>query len=341
MVIKKRFMKRVLFVALCMATLASCSSMQVATNVLKQYPVTTAPEDVLVYEDKADAPSYAEFLGQVKVYDKGNARTEPWDTTLLRAKAAVSEVGGNSLCIVSHVKPSIWGSTNHQLIGTMLLCPEDSTAKVEYSFSNWLDEMNAEIEKYKEQEFKGHSIFVSANYAMLASEYDLGDDATWLNGNIKNGYEVEAGYEYTSPSGFGFGILGSSYNSSADVALTSDGIRWNGHINLNLKDIMGTLSFVESSEKLMTRGGFGIGYVVATENLSELSGTAYSNNMSYTYSKGGPGICAFYEISYRFSYRTSLGARFKVKRFTYKEKGDDNIYGYETVGVGLVFRQAF
>ena len=328
-------MKKILFVACSALLAASCSTMQVATKVMKQYPVTTAPEDVRVYENGAAAPADAEILGEVTVYDDGRAKTEPWDTTLFRAKTAVSQVGGNGLYIMEHVAPSVWGSSNHQVYGTMLLCSDGSDAVVVEGnpFTESYNQYVAQQEEYESRKVKGHNLYVSANYGRLLSEYDFSD---WrvVGGNINNGIEAEVGYEYIVRGGLGFGVLGSMFKSFVDV---EPDMFTSGRLGLDIKSIMGTVSFVTSSANMLMSTCFGFGYMAATNKFTDMESTG---RPSQSFTDSGPGMNLSIEIAHRFSNKSSLGFRANTKQFTYKNPGDETLYGYKTLGLGLVFRLA-
>lgn len=326
-------MKKIASAALCCMILASCTTMRVATNVLKQYPVTAATEEVIVYENGAAAPAEAEVLGEVTVYDDRMAKTEPWDTTLFRAKEAVSEVGGNALYIMEHIYPSFNGSSNHQLYGKMLFAPAGSVAVTDNPFTETYNQYVAQKEAAEQMRLHGSSIYATVGYGRLLSAYEFGDVQV-VGGDIKNGIEAEAGYEYIFKSGLGLGVMGSMFMSGADVR--PDPFYY-GHMSLNIKSIMGTVSYLLSSDKWTMGTYFGFGYMVATNKYTSLE----TSGPSVSEDDKGPGYNLALDFSYRFSPKTSLGAKIGTKKFTFRVPGDENLYGYNTLNLGLIFRVSF
>ncbi len=325
-------MKRILLALAVGALSVSCSTMKVSTNVLKQYPVSVGPQDVKVYENGDPVPVEAEVLGELTVYDDGFAKREPYDTTLFRAKRAVSEVGGNGLYIMEHIQPSAMTGTNHQLYGKMLFSPEGAVAVADNPLNDAFNSYAAQRQAVDDMIVKGHNIYATAGYGHLISEYDTGDVAI-TGGDISNGLEAEIGYEYVLKGGLGVGVLGSMFASSAQVRPEP---MYPGTLSLGIKSLLATISFVESSDKLIFAGYFGFGYMIATNRLHY--NTA---DISMSYDDKGPGLALALDLSYRFTNKTSLGVRAGTKKFTYTIPGDSTVYGYQTVNLGLIFRQAF
>ncbi|HBX44414.1 MAG TPA: hypothetical protein DEG28_00775, partial [Porphyromonadaceae bacterium] len=126
-------MKQVLYslgITLIGATLFACSP-KVVTQVIKTYPPLPESEDVAVYhlETNDSVPATAETLGQVAVVDNGFSTKGSYPRVVDMAVEETRKTGGNVLLITDHLKPSFWGSSIHQIGGTMLkVNPEDTTA---------------------------------------------------------------------------------------------------------------------------------------------------------------------------------------------------------------------
>ncbi|HBL34783.1 MAG TPA: hypothetical protein DDZ96_13360 [Porphyromonadaceae bacterium] len=126
-------MKQVLYslgITLIGATLFACSP-RVVTQVIKTYPPLPESEDVAVYhlETNDSVPATAETLGQVAVVDNGFSTKGSYPRVVDIAVEETRKTGGNALLITDHLKPSFWGSSIHQIGGTMLkVNPEDTTA---------------------------------------------------------------------------------------------------------------------------------------------------------------------------------------------------------------------
>lgn len=99
--------------------LTACSP-RITTEVIKSDPPIVVADSVCVYEPGDSVPNSAEPIGYVSVTDAGTTTKCKYDQVLRIAKEETAKVGGNGLAITEHKKPALWGSSCHQISGTML-----------------------------------------------------------------------------------------------------------------------------------------------------------------------------------------------------------------------------
>ena len=122
-IMKKRIVNYVV-VILAAILLASCTP-RVLTDITMSYPARSV-EEVKVYDVGDTVPNSAVAIGKVAVLDRGLTTNCGYDRMLGLAKERTAENGGNGLLLTEHRKPSFWGSSCHQLMGTMFLI-DDTT----------------------------------------------------------------------------------------------------------------------------------------------------------------------------------------------------------------------
>jgi len=115
---KKVNVSIVVIVLVCLCCV-SCSP-KVMTTVLKTYPALPDTAYVAVYEDSNNVPASAEPLGKVSVVDNMFSTRGSYQQVVSMATAKTRAVGGNGFLITQHIPPSAFGSSIHQISGTML-----------------------------------------------------------------------------------------------------------------------------------------------------------------------------------------------------------------------------
>lgn len=240
--------------------LTSCAP-KVITDVVKTYPVTTTPEKVRLYEMDDTVPNSAEVIGTVSVVDNGASTKCKYDQVVALAKKETAKYGGNALSLTDHKKPSILGSSCHQIAGMMLYLG-DSAMVINDHQPNFFQEAR-EIRQEKERRMRpsAHTIYANIGYAWITSKFYL---PTGASGNPKNGLDWQIGYEWVSKTGIGCGLMYSGYSSSYDIS--------NNKINVGLTYIAPQFILKQKlSEKWQFREAFGFGYFGYRESLKDES----------------------------------------------------------------------
>ena len=181
---------------------------KVITNISKSYPASVTVDKVRLYELGEAVPASAERIGNVSVVDNGVSTKCNYDQVVWLAKQETAKAGGNALALTDHRKPSLLGSSCHQIAGSMLLV-SDTAAFRAAPLSKALDlEEEAVVEK---SSFEHNTIYANIGYAFVTSKFYLPPGGS---GHPKNGLDWQVGYDWISRSGFGAGLLYSGYKSS-------------------------------------------------------------------------------------------------------------------------------
>ena len=103
--------------------LTSCSP-KVFSEATMTLPAQSV-ETVQLFEPGDSVPDEAIGIGTVAVRDMGFATRCKYDNVVHMAKQRTAETGGNGLLITEHKTPNFWGSSCHQVTGTMLYISEN------------------------------------------------------------------------------------------------------------------------------------------------------------------------------------------------------------------------
>lgn len=315
------------------ALFSSCASMQVATDVIKLYPMTCMIDQVKVYEGDKGPANY-EHLGTVAVYDQGATRVTPFETTLELAKRAVCESGGNALYLSRHEAPNSLVSANHQIIAQMLLDTGDKTASNEGPASGI--KVTKELSDYAEDQYRvaggesvisGDNIYVSVGYGRLLTRFADGE-VTVTRGSIQNGVSYTFGYEHIFRDGkWGFGAFCSNFTSSVDAkretevyVVDSTSIipsrvrrKFDGKetIGLHLAGPSASYSFTDNHLFLSARAGLGLAWQSESFAFSQLvsgKGIDTESGVMNLPASFGFGFQLTGELGYRVTKVMTIGA---------------------------------
>ena len=247
--------------------LGSCAP-KVLTDIVKTYPSRVSADSVRLYEVGESVPSSAELIGSVKVVDSGASTKCKYDQVVALAKLETSKHGGNALALVEHRKPSILGSSCHQIAGNMLWIGNSTVSETKV-----IAEPSAPV--YEERvvtpknSFTHSTFYASIGYAFMTNKYHLPKSAS---GNPKNGLDWQLGYDWVSRSGFGAGLMYSGYKSSYSYS--------NKDINVGLTYIAPQFVMKQKIGRWEIEERVGLGYFKhreSVENVSaSLSGFGYN-----------------------------------------------------------------
>ena len=310
----KRF---VLFLAV-VALLSGCGApgrtarLEVATDLLKTCPVTVAPEDVVVKQLGVAGPAEYEYLGNVLVYDPGNAKLVPADTAYYLAKKAVSEAGGNYLYIMRLEASGGLVRSNYEIAGKILRATDMSPLTSASPLYEPMKEPKKQYTYMKSRdrsEFGGNSFYAGFGYGRILNPIDIPDNIELKYGSMRDGYQWEIGYEYLlhgTPWGFGanFSTFDTRYFVSEEYA---SGKFQEGTVDIKLHQVGPTASWnkmVMKNWHLSMRLGVGYGWELKTFIPDSVDNPYGIYDSLY-------GICEKFdaEFSYRFSKVISAGLK--------------------------------
>ncbi|MDR0893895.1 MAG: porin family protein [Prevotellaceae bacterium] len=259
---------------------ASCTAPRVLTDVVAFYP-SVPIDSVHVFDLGDEVPNSAQAIGRVQVYDPGTAVKCNYDQVLYLAKEKTARAGGNGLLLTNHIEPSIWGSTCHQITGTMLRVTDwhiDSLQPnpVMEGVIAMKEEQRVRVEKARPPK---NTLSVSAGWGWVTSKV-----ATPLGSyRGKGGVEWGVEYNHVFNSGWGFGLQYAGFQVEFDRSASS------------------TLTFIgpslvyrgRFSDKWLPKMSLGIGYGGMSDNGFNTSGVgiSYALGMEYMLSKSvGVGV---------------------------------------------------
>ena len=103
-------------------SLHSCAP-RIITELNKQYPPLPEGTPIAVYEleNGKRPPSEAELVGKVRIAESGLSRSLSYSEAVQIAREETRKSGANILYVINHQRPSIFGSSMHQIGGLMLL----------------------------------------------------------------------------------------------------------------------------------------------------------------------------------------------------------------------------
>lgn len=254
-------MKRTCLLLLALPILITSCAPRVMTDIVKTYPTTTTAEQIRLYEVNDTVPNSAEVIGKVAVVDNGFSSNCKYDQIILLAKKETAKNGGNALALTKHFKPSIWGSSCHQIFGTMLNLKD---TLIDTTIPNpFLEAREIQIEYEKKMRPTQHTIYANIGIGGISSKFYLPSNTS---GNPKNGLDWQIGYEWISKRGLGIGLMYSGYKSSFDW--------YNDKCNVSLTYIGPEFVLKQKiHKKWQFRESLGFGYFGYRESMKGTSGT--------------------------------------------------------------------
>ena len=247
--------------------LGSCAP-KVLTHIEKKYPSRVTANDVRMYGVGQAVPETAELIGSVRVVDGGASTKCNYEQVVALAKQETAKNGGNALALTDHRKPSLLGSSCHQIAGNMLWIGdttglEMSTAPV--LSTSGRDDNNGTVKSA----FQHNAFYASVGYAFMTNKFYLPQGAS---GHPKNGMDWQLGYDWVSRSGFGAGLMYSGYKSSYTYS--------NIDVNVGLAYVAPQFVMKQKVGRWGIEEKFGVGYFKYRESAKgtsvSLSGVGYN-----------------------------------------------------------------
>lgn len=248
-----------LFFIICSIFFFSCSSLRVATTVLKAYPALPDSVDVAIYDNEAVPPENAIPLARISLYDGGTSKSYKYHEVLDLAKIESRKIGENIFYVTDVKKPGLW-SSSYQLAGTALrgdtLGLSETKIEIPLGELKSISNSGAPI-RYLPAVYEA---FINYGYSgMLGSNGNIAADKLRAARDLNSGYTIDAGLFFYPKSWrrSGVGLLYSTFYSSA----TYSGI--NNHANVGYigLDIPCKLYLSKRSDKWFFKFDYGIGYL--------------------------------------------------------------------------------
>jgi hypothetical protein len=203
-------------------SMSSCS-LGIKSSLTKSYAPLNLNDSVKVFGLSINAPSNAEILGTVRIYDAGTLNCG-YDVVIAAAKNEARKAGGNGLKITEHIPPSIWSSC-HQI--TAIILRLDSTyINVNTSQHNNIPEAEQPVNKQPEINNKNYKAFflaAEAGWSWRTNKIDpyLNSFLKEYLSDLKSGNHYGFSGTYYTSRGFGIGFVYDKHISSNSVNATA------------------------------------------------------------------------------------------------------------------------
>lgn len=202
----------------CMSRAAGCSPDVYVHAGKSGYPARTADAPVVVYDFQDSVPARSELLGYVEIKDNGSSGRKGYEEILQIARKRTNKLGGNGLHLVWHEAPSKPRTTIHQISADMLRLPDSVYAN---AIGRNMQEQQERIARYDgpavtvrqngrtvRRRKSGNHIHLTAGYAFMLNDY-IPERLTETD--FTRGLSINAGYQWISGLGIGFGARYSGY----------------------------------------------------------------------------------------------------------------------------------
>ncbi len=316
-----------------MYLLTSCAP-RIATTVMKTYPALSPEDRVEVFTDKKTIPSESESLGIVKVGDTGFSNKCDSLTVIGHLQEEARKIGGNAVFVTEHIKPSIWGSSCHQIAATVLKIKDFSS--VPSDTAQFAEETSAqEVKKLPRVR-----LLFGAGYGSRTAKTAEGlspFEKSYVE-DLKSGPIWDASFNYYFNNNYGIGLIYSAFTASNSVSATNTDTNISG--DLDTRDLITYIgpSFVmrgaSRNDKWFFDIGIGLGYLGYKENISFAGNTSKGtgSTVGFQSSIGGE-----YRISENWGIGVDLSALSGIlNKINYNENGYKYTVEFDTnEGEGL------
>jgi hypothetical protein len=181
----------------------------------KSYPSLPPDAPVKVFY-KEDIPAGSEEIGQVRISDTGFSTNCDSLTVINRIKNEARKAGGNAVLITKHKKPSVWGSSCHQMTATVMNV-SDFLGK-----SLALDDVKEDADPVllaKSKVLPRFNLAINGGYGWRTAKMADGIEELekdYLK-NLMSGFVWNASVNYYFNDNYGLGLSYSAYSASTSL----------------------------------------------------------------------------------------------------------------------------
>ena len=303
---------------LALVLVCSCSP-KVSVLVLKSYPPLNPHDTVIVYEHREQVPKLAEPLAKVTVRDGGMTLHCNYNQVLALAKNEAIKIGGNGLLITDHTTPSFWGSSCHQIGGTILrivdFTPHQDTitsTTVEYLSLQENAKLNKKYPPIHNFRVNvGYGYIVNRTKGLTGIEKQFEDD-------LSSGLTWDVQYQCFPKSIYGFGVTYSGYSSSAT---------YNGNIENLLLTYIAPMYCMKGyvAKDWLLEMDYGIGYIGYAATFPGTTNKVTASNIGKHFDLG---------VEYKISKHWGIGAGLGMVGGSFGSIKESNGYSTQTIDLG-------
>jgi len=314
-------MKTSYFVLLLLLVLVYSCSPKVSVSVLKSYPPLHSGEEVKVYESERQVPKQAESLAKVTVQDAGMSVRCNYDQVLTLAKNEAAKIGGNGLLITDHTTPSFWGSSCHQIGGTILRTSGtasrgDTLSPAQVAYASLQENAKRDTQRPPTHTFSaniGYAYVLNRTKGLTGVEKQAED-------NLSSGLTWDVQYQCFPKSIYGFGAIYSGYSSSAT---------YNGLTENVLLTYIAPMFCMKGhiAKDWLAKIGCGIGYIGYASTYPGTPCKVTASNVGSHLNLG---------LEYMINRNFGIGADFSMTSGSFGSVKVTNAYSTQTVDLGDV-----
>lgn len=302
-------MKKILYgiILLYILIFTNCSP-RITSRITTAYEPLPIDAPIQVFNRQTPIPSKAEILGEVKSKDTGFSTNCDSVTIINKIKDEARKAGGNAIVILKHSKPSMWGSSCHQMEATILNVTDLDSMSTEGT-ANLRNAITDNTETTKKQRLLPRfSLSLGGGYgwrtAKLADGFSA-EEKAFLK-KLKNGPVWGASANYYFNDNYGLGLTYSAYSSKHSIGATDTESSQYGELeNKDMITFIGPsfLMRYSSNMKWIFNINIGLGYIGYS------SKSSFLNNESKI---SGASVGLLYElgVEYKFAKNWGIGADF-------------------------------
>jgi hypothetical protein len=295
-------MKSYFLFALAFVLMATACSPHIGKVITKTYPAIPSNEPVEIFMDPGEVPSDSESLGVVTIKDSGTTTHCDSLTVIELLKEEVRKVGGNAAVITEHIRPSFWGSSCHQMTGTILRVYDfDSYAVAESADSAQI--VDVKVIKPQRQLSK---ITLAANigYGWRTAKLnpDLPQAEKEFYKGTMSGLVTDVSFNYYFNDFYGLGVAYSRYNANQKMYGRmeyedggSENGYWKANSSIQFAGPVFLMRMPSTNQKWIFDCNIGVGYVGYSDR------ETFANNVVKVY---GATVGGYF----------NLGAEYKINK---------------------------
>ena len=205
----------------------SCSP-RISTTITKKYPPQAPDAPVTVFTKIQDVPPQWEPIGTLDIGDAGFTVNCDSATVFSLAKTETRKAGGNGLLVTKHLRPTFFGSSCHQISGTMMLVSDFSQTKNDSPETiTFVQAQPAEVSfRQSSNQLPRMSFMLDAGYNWRTAKIspDLDDFQKHLIKQVMSGFLWTASMAFQIKDYYGIGLsfqqFGTSYETFGENTST-------------------------------------------------------------------------------------------------------------------------
>ncbi len=284
-------MKKLILLTPVLCLLASCSPK--VTSTMYDFHPSLPPETPVKVFYKEDLPTGSKEIGQVRVSDTGFSTGCDSLTVISKIKNEARKAGGNAVLITEHKKPSIWGSSCHQMTAMVLTVSDLSAPTLAKDNS---EESPTPVLLSESKMLPRFNLAINGGYGWRTAKMADGIDGLekdYLK-KLMSGFVWNASANYYFNDNYGLGLSYSAYSASTSLN------------NLKSNDMItfvgpAFLMRFSQNQKWIFNMSLGIGYI-------GYSSTHKSNGDQLKLTGGTVGFETAIGAEYKFSPSWGVGA---------------------------------